>query len=302
VPDSDVPWYLTQPIIHRGLHNIHEKIVEHSRTAIRRAIAAGLPIEVDIENSFDQVNFVFHDRVLDKLTNGSGVLREVLAAEIRSCGLIYTQGEPILTLEELLDLVDGRVPLLIEFKNRELAMLPAIKEAARILGRYRGKFSVQSFNPIILEWFQENVPSFLRGLLATDTDTMEARDQYLVCMLRNRIRPHYCAFQCRQLNSWSFQWVLEFGVPVLAFTVRDNTDWDIARTYAENMFFEFIAPDKNDWRRRAATNWRTEVGEAVDRREMDNQPEGLATDRAKGPTPWWARNRSWAPAAPKRPG
>ena len=140
MPDSDVPWYLTQPIIHRGLHNIHEKIVEHSRTAIRRAIAAGLPIEVDIENSFDQVNFVFHDRVLDKLTNGSGVLREVLAAEIRSCGLIYTQGEPILTLEELLDLVDGRVPLLIEFKNRELAMLPAIKEAARILCRYRGKF------------------------------------------------------------------------------------------------------------------------------------------------------------------
>lgn len=288
-------WYLDRPVIHRGLHNIHEGVVEHTRTAIRRAVDAGLPIEVDIESSLDGENFVFHDRTLDKLTNGSGLLRELPASVIRSFVVVHTGGEPIMTLRELLELVDGRVPLMLEFKNRELAICPAVKAAARILENYTGDFSVQSFNPMILEWFAEHYPRFLRGLLTTDTDTIEAKEQYLIAFLRNRMKVDYCAHQCRQLNTWTFQFVLELGVPVLAFTVRDEEDWGFARLYAQNMFFEFIAPDKADWRKRSERNWRAEVGEVVDRRFLANQPEGIGNDRHKGPTPWWARNRSWAP-------
>ncbi len=297
---TQVPWWLAKPIIHRGLHNIHEGVVEHSRVSIQRAIASGLPIEIDLESSYDNENFVIHDKTLDRLTNGTGVIRELLADEVSSYGLIHS-GEPILRFHELLDLVNGAVPLMIEFKNRELTVIPAVKRAAELLLRYKGEFAIHSFNPMHLEWFAEHLPQVTRGLLTTDTDIMEARDQYLIAFLRNRMRPHYCSHQCRQTNSWTFQWIFELGIPILAFTVRDLEDWELSKAFAANMFFEFICPDRNDWRKPSAENWRRLVGETVDRRFEANQPEGLLNDRHRGGVPWWTANRPWPPAEPARP-
>jgi glycerophosphoryl diester phosphodiesterase len=288
-------WYLEKPIVHRGLHNIFEGVVEHSRTAIKRAIDADLPIEIDIQNSIDDRSFVFHDFSLDKLTNGKGQVRDLTSETIRSYSLIHTQGEPIMTLEELLELVDGRVPLLIEFKNREIVIPDAIANAARILSKYKGRFSIHSFSPILMEWFRERYPSFTRGLITSDTDILEGRDHYLLCMLRNRIEPHYVAHEMSLLNCWTFQWAVEQDLPILAWTVRDQDDWENARTFADNIVFEFINPDKKDWRKPAEANWRAEVGERTDRKFCRNQPIRLKSDAYKGCLPWWARNRSWPP-------
>ena len=300
-PGGRPEWYLNKPIIHRGLHNIFEGVVEHSRTAITRAIAAGLPIEVDIQNSADDGNFIFHDFVLHKLTNGKGEFREVKSAVIRSFSLIHTESEPIMTLEELLELVDGRVPIMIEFKNREVVIPPGIAEAARILSLYKGQFAVQSFSPILMEWFCERYPKFTRGFITSDTDILEARDHYLLCMLRNRIKPHFLAHEMSLRNCWTFQWIFEQDLPILAWTVRDDDDWDVARTFADNIVFEFIAPDKDDWRKPSATNWRAEAGERTDRRACTNQPPRLKHDGSKGILPWWAKNRSWPPAPDRKP-
>jgi glycerophosphoryl diester phosphodiesterase len=297
--EAAMPWYLRFPIIHRGLHNVHDGVVEHSRTAILRALAIGLPIEVDVENSFDGWNFVFHDKMLDKLSNGSGLLRDYRGADIRRLSLKYTEGEPMMTLEELLTLVAGKVPLVIEFKNRNPEMLPAVKEAARMLEGYSGLFAVHSFNPFIVEWFAEHYPQWTRGFISHDTDSLEARDHYIVCMLRNAMQPHFISHQCHQLNCWTFQWAIEQRLPILAYTVRDNDDWAIARQYADNMFFEFVEPDPDDWRVQSKTRWRARAGERADRRYCKNQPAEIPTDYAKGPLPWWARNRTWWPKASK---
>jgi len=288
VSRKSLPWYLRQPIIHRGLHNIHDGVVEHSRTAVERAIAAGLPLEVDIDSSSDHVNFVFHDRHLDNLTDGSGELRRMKARDIRACSLIKTRGEPIMLLEELLDLVRGRVPLMIEYKSRECSITRGVREAARILDRYDGVYGIQSFNPFILEWYRENRPTVPRGLLTTDLDTLQSREQYMIGFLRKRMYPDFCSHQCRQLNNWSFQWVIELQVPIIAFTVRDNEDWNASRKFADNMYFEFIEPDVDDWRVPATDDWRRRTGEQVDRRQHANQPPNLPNDLWKGPTPWFA--------------
>lgn len=292
---------MQRPIIHRGLHNIFDGVIEQSRESIRRAIAAGLPIEVDIENSIDDRSFVIHDPTLDKLTNGRGRLRSLTAQEIRSYSLHCTQGEPIMYLEELLDLVDGQVPLIFEFKNRELAIPPAITEAARILSHYRGTFAVTSFSPILMEWFRDHYPRFTRGLVTSDTDTLEARDHFIVCMLRNRMDLDFIVHQWCQINCWTFQWIVEQDLPILMWTIRDGDDWNVAKAFADNILFEFIAPDKDDWRKHATVNWRAELGEKVDRRFCKNQPANLKHDSFKGSTPWWARNRRWAPVLTPKP-
>lgn len=295
------PWYLARPIIHRGLHNLFDGVLEHSRRSIERAVAAGLPIEVDIETSLDDCNFVIHDAVLDKLTDGSGRIRQLPARQIRAHGLKLAGGEPIMFLEELLELVGGRVPLVLEFKNRELSVARGIALAAQALARYRGDFAVTSFSPLLIEWFAEHHPGFTRGLITTDTDTLEGRDPFLVCLARSRMRPHFISHQWCQLNCWTFQWVLEQDVPIIAWTVRDHGDWAVAREFADNMMFEYIAPDRRDWRRESTLNWRADVGERVDRRHARNHPNYLKHDEFKGSQPWWSRNRSWAPALASRP-
>jgi glycerophosphoryl diester phosphodiesterase len=295
------PWYLNRPIAHRGLHNIHDRVIEHSREAIRRAIAAGLPIEVDIESSADHVNFVIHDTVLDNLTSGHGVIRELPAAEVRKASLRFADGEPIMLLEELLEFVHGRVPLVIDFKSRDIGVTESVQSASSILDKYRGEYSVQSFNPFILEWFAEHFPRAPRGLITADIDKLQGRSHYLVCMLRKTMGLHFISHHCRSLNCWTFQWALETNLPIIAWTIRNDVDWEIARTFAQNMFFEYVEPDKSDWRIPARSSWRAMIGERVDRRLcIDNQTPTLTTDTREGPEPWWTKDRYWPPDITKK--
>ncbi len=293
--------FLAKPIVHRGLHNIFDGVLEQTRLSITRAIEIGLPIEVDIETSADDRSFIIHDAVLDKLTNGKGRIRDLHSSKIRQASYHFTNGEPIMFLEELLDLVAGRVPLMLEFKNREIPFPKGVGMAAEILSRYRGQFAVQSFNPMMMEWFAEYYPGFIRGLVSTDIDIQEGRDHFIVSLLRNRMKLDFVNHCWSQLNCWTFQWVMEQRLPVLTWTVRDRHDWEVAKTFADNMLFEFIEPDLDDWRRDSATHWRYDLGERVDRREHLNQPAAFRQDVHKEGTAWWSRNRSWPPGLNPRP-
>ncbi|HEV7367892.1 glycerophosphodiester phosphodiesterase family protein [Arenibaculum sp.] len=280
------PWFLERPIAHRGLHNVYEGVIEHSRESILRALRADLPIEVDLVSSADQVNFVIHDFVLDHLTDGKGDIRALDAATVRACRLNFTEDERIMTLDELLELVDGRVPLMVEIKSRLVRIIPSVQEACRRLDRYDGIFSVQSFNPVVMEWVAEHYPHFTKGLLTYDTDMLEGRNHYILALLRNRMRPDFVAHHLRAQNSWTFQWMLEQDVPRLAFTVRNHAEWDEARAFADNMFFEYVEPDRADWRVPARIPWRADAGEGTDRRDLHNPP--ARPDRQLNETdPWW---------------
>ena len=112
LPDS----FRTIPICHRGYHDHAQGIIENSASAFRAAIAAGYGIELDVQRSADDVPVVFHDDVLSSLTDQSGDLRGFSAAEL---GRIRLRGstDMIPTLQEVLALVAGQVPLLIEIKE-----------------------------------------------------------------------------------------------------------------------------------------------------------------------------------------
>lgn len=283
-----VHWLLERPIAHRGLHNLYDGVLEHSRTAIQRAIAADLPIEIDLVSSFDQVNFVIHDFVLDHLTNGAGDIRKMPADEVRQYKLNLSADEPVMTFEELLALVNCRVPLIVEIKSRDPHIIPSVREACSQLADYGGQFAVHSFNPLVMEWVSEAHPRFVKGLLAYDTDFLEYRNHYLVSLLRRRWEPDFIGQQMNAMNSWMFQHVLETGKPLLAFTVRDLSDWAEARSFASNIFFEYIEPDRGDWTRPSRTAWRSELGEKVDRRATHN-PNPRPGRQLDMSVPWWRR-------------
>ena len=114
-PDpARVAWLKGCEYAHRGLHGAGR--VENSRAAFVAAIEAGMGIECDIQRSRDDQPMVFHDWDFARLLGRSDQGADLAAADWRA--LRYADGEAPMSLPELLDLLAGRVALLIEIKSR----------------------------------------------------------------------------------------------------------------------------------------------------------------------------------------
>lgn len=142
--------FLDRPIAHRAYHDIAAGRPENSVEAIIAAIEAGYGIEIDLQLSADGVAMVFHDYDLDRLTEETGPVRARSAAALGAIALKHgSRGIP--TFAEVLTLVAGQVPLLVEVKDQDGAMGPDVGplEAAAVqaLRCYDGPVALMSFNP-----------------------------------------------------------------------------------------------------------------------------------------------------------
>src|SRR5262245_61547190 len=109
-------WLTARPIAHRGYHDIARGRPENTLAAFEAAIEARYAIECDLHISSDGVPIVFHDDDLERLTGEVGCVRDRTAKEIGKLRVSKTT-ERIPTLDELLELTAGRVPLVIELKH-----------------------------------------------------------------------------------------------------------------------------------------------------------------------------------------
>lgn len=226
-PDpARVAWLREWTYAHRGLHG--EGRVENSPSAFRAAIAAGLGIECDVQQTADGEAVVFHDWDLDRLTAERGPVRSRTAEQVARIPLLG--GDPIWTLPQLLDEVAGRAPLLIEIKSRRDVPFERLCYAvARSLDPYEGHAAVMSFDPRVVRWFARNLPEVApRGLVMTDTDSALWRRWALWTA-----RAQFLAYDVRCLPSRLATAQRARGVPVLTWTVSDEARLARARIYAD---------------------------------------------------------------------
>jgi glycerophosphoryl diester phosphodiesterase len=245
--------FLRQPLAHRGLHDPANGVIENSLSAFRAAIEAGYGIELDVQRSADNAPIVFHDDDMDRLTDLSGDFRAYSAAELGRTVLRGTS-DRIPALAEVLELVAGRVPLLIEIKENWNTMedTDGILEraVAEALAGYEGPVAVMAFNPHCIAHMARHAPDVPRGL------TTEAYDPVLnapipaeVCAYLREI-PDYdrtgSSFISHQLSDLGRPRVAELkaqGATILCWTVRSPADEAKARTVAQNITFEgYAAP------------------------------------------------------------
>jgi len=151
---------------HRGLHNNKAGIPENSLTAFDKAAVAGYGIELDVQLTKDKIPVVFHDSTLDRVCGVAGRLADHTYEELTAFRL-YGTGELIPRLEQVLELVAGRVPLIVEMKI-ELTDTGVCEAADEILRKYEGVYCIESFNPIGLLWYRKNNPAVVRGQLSKD--------------------------------------------------------------------------------------------------------------------------------------
>ena len=233
-------WLLTKPIAHRGLWG--GDVIENSLIAYENAAKNGYPIEIDIYSSSDGVLFSFHDALLKRMTGADGYIYNKTAKELKELRLKESE-EKIPTFDEVLSLVNGRVPLLIEFKNQPDKTF--VDKAVERLKSYDGEFAVQSFNPMIIKKIKKLAPEFIRGILATKSHCKKEKAFYRY-VLKNMpfnflIKPDFISYSYEDLPLPKRK---TKNIPVITWTVTNQQIAEKVKPYAKNIIFEKFTPIK----------------------------------------------------------
>jgi len=232
--EAELRALIARPFAHRGLHGPGRP--ENGRAAFEAAIAAGHGIELDVQASADGEAIVLHDYALERLTEGFGAVRSLSAAELKRVGLKGSD-ETIPTLAEILALVGGRAPLLIEVKSPDRRVAALSRAVHRALAGYAGPVAVMSFNPEIAHWFAVHAPGRLRGLVIS-----EAGRKWRGIATRRfalwRARPDFLAYDVRDLPSRFAERARAKGLKVLTWTCRSEADRARAAEHADQIIYE----------------------------------------------------------------
>ena len=240
------PAFLGAPLAHRGFHDAQRP--ENSLSAFRAAAEAGYGIELDVQLTADGQALVFHDETLDRMAGRAGVVHDMALADL--AGVRLGPGEEqIPTLAQVLDLVAGRVPVLIELKDRLGTFTPGdgrLEAAvAAALDRYAGPVAVMSFNPHLIATMADVAPEVPRGLTTEDYEPSEYPDlpPARLDALRDivdfdRVGASFISHKASDLARPRVAELKARRNAILCWTIRAPEQEALARRIADNVTFE----------------------------------------------------------------
>jgi len=230
-------WLTERPIAHRGFHDLNRTVWENTMTAFSRAAEAGFSIECDLQYAADAVPVVFHDGTLKRVCGIDGDVRKRTAAEL---GLLSIGGtaDRIPTLKQLLALVAGRVPLVIELKGREgddegfaMAVVDALED-------YKGPVALMSFDHWLLADLKALDPPCPVGLTAEGTRPEELAAHEAAM----RLGLDFVSYNYEHLPNAFIDSQRTLGIPVITWTVQDDEARTVTALHADQMTFEGFDP------------------------------------------------------------
>jgi len=235
---SRLSWLTGQPIAHRGFHDMNKARWENTLPAFEAAASRGYAIECDVHLTLDGEVVVFHDNDLKRLTGTEGYVWQRTAAEYAALRIGGTDDHPP-TLAEMLETVDGRVPLVIELKGIPGHDHGLVKKVGKILSRYRGKAAIMSFDHWLIRDFQKHAPDIPAGLTAWGDKEHEVEAHFT--MLAHGIS--FTSYSVVHLPNPFVNFVrTRLKMPVITWTVRDQPMVDRTFAEADQMTFEGFEP------------------------------------------------------------
>lgn len=236
VPDARRVGFLTRtPFANKGLHGSRHP--ENSRAAIEAAVAMGYAVKVDVQFSLDGLAYVIADPTIERMTGETGQVRHLSSKHL---GEVRLRGsdETIPQLKEILGLVAGRTPVLVELRTIEGHVSQLCVAVRHAIEGYRGEAAVMSLHPEVPRWFASHGSRITRGLMLSD-DSVYAREagaEQIKAIWRSR--PEFLAVDIRDLPSRFAQRQRKRGIPILAWTVESAEQQAIAADCADQIIFE----------------------------------------------------------------
>ncbi len=227
---------------HRGLHG--DGVPENSIAAFERACQNSHGIELDIQLSADGEVMVFHDYTLNRMTGADAKVKDLTCAELQALSLAGTD-QTIPTFSEVLALVNGRVPLLVELKGEDLNA-DLCPKAAALLKEYRGDYCIESFNPLLIRAMRKELPEAWYGQLYTnvckDKKKINLLNILLTLMAFNFLaRPDFIAYNYLYRNGLPVRLATKlYTAERFVWTVRDREELKNCEKNGEYAIFENV--------------------------------------------------------------
>ena len=245
--------FRTRLFAHRGLYDNRSDAPENSMAAFRKAVEAGYGIELDVQLTGDGVPVIFHDFTLQRVCNAPGLVKDYTYAELRKFRL-FDSGEKIPALKDFLRMVDGRVPLIVEYKSEDTDM-SVCRRIAPLLKAYKGTYCIESFNPLVLFWYRKHHPEVMRGQLS-DGFIHDKKYQTLTklptvfplqFLLANFLsKPDFIAYNCLYEGNLSRRLCRNlFKAKAAAWTVKSREQLAEAAPGFDVFIFDSFLPDLN---------------------------------------------------------
>ncbi len=234
---------------HRGFFDNTKEYPENSLPAFQRAVEAGFGIELDVQMTTDGILVIFHDGTLKRMCHVDKMLSEMSFEECQQYTLKKSQ-EKIPTFEQVLKIVDGKVPLIVEIKS-EGKPIETVKKACEMLDGYKGSYVMESFHPGVVYWLKKNRKDILRGQLSEDYsryDTFNFIEKFILtnCMLNGITKPDFVAYDVRCRHFTIFQMMCKlFKFEKVCWTIKDSYQLEMAHEQFDLCIFDSFDPRKD---------------------------------------------------------
>ena len=225
---------------HRGLFDNETEAPENSLVAFRKAVEAGYGIEFDVQLSKDDFPVVFHDASLKRMCGVDGKVWEFTLEELQNMKLANSN-ETIPTLEQVLEVIGGKVPLIIEYKmDRVDTKVCEIGNA--VLENYKGTYCMESFHPFAVQWYRKHRPNIMRGQLSQDFSKTNYKGiQYwlMTHLLTNFLtRPDFIAYKHEDAKKFSRRICRMLGALSVAWTIKSKEQYEKAKSHFDLVIFD----------------------------------------------------------------
>ncbi|AIL99317.1 glycerophosphodiester phosphodiesterase [Sinorhizobium meliloti] len=234
---KDISWLKAQPIAHRGFHDMNREVWENTLSAFARAAEAGFAIECDLQFAADSVPVVFHDHDLQRLCGIRGDVRAKTSAEL---GLLSIGGtrDKVPTLKQMLRLVAGRVPLIIELKGRKGDDEGFAAAVLETLEGYDGHVALMSFDHWLLRDLKELDAPYPLGLTAEGSNP----ETFFVHEEAMHLGLDFISYHYGHLPNPFTEKERALGRTLITWTVRDRQAQEHTFANADQMTFESFDP------------------------------------------------------------
>lgn len=231
---------------HRGLHNSARP--ENSMAAFRAAVTAGYGMELDVHLLADGELAVIHDSLLQRTTGAEGRVEDLTAEQLSE---YYLEGtlETIPTFRQVLELVDGKVPLIVELKAVDGNHAALCEAACKLLENYPGVYCIESFDPRCVLWLKNNRPQLIRGQLTENFVKGNGKlPWFLKFILTHQMgnfltMPDFVAYRFEDRNTVSNLLVRKlWGIQGVSWTLRSQVNYDTALREDWIPIFEDFTP------------------------------------------------------------
>lgn len=231
---------------HRGLYTEDQRIPENSLPAFDAAVQAGYGIELDVQLTKDKQVVVFHDDTLQRVCGVDARVDALSLEELRRLSLCGTNHR-IPLFEDVLQLIDGRVPLIVELKSSG-DRLGNCERTRALLRAYKGDYCVESFHPGVVRWFRINAPEVLRGQLSEAYRYSSKSVSAHVALGMSRLltncttRPQFIAYRIgpKCLSVRAAEWM---GAMRVSWTARPEHNWHMLKRCTDGIIFEYMRPE-----------------------------------------------------------